>query len=115
MPTYVTGPEVTTFVGIVTPTAEEIAWALACASAVQSAITHRLNGAVIIDPSDAFTELRVAARLAGGEAFKRKEATFGVTGYADMQGQAIRVAKDYVEGIRPIINRYAIGAGVGIG
>jgi len=113
MPTYVTGPEITTFVGAESPDADETAWASACASAVQAAIEHRLNGAVVTDPSPAFDELRVAARIAGGEAYKRKEATFGVTGYADLQGAAIRVAKDYVEGVRPIINRYAMRGGSG--
>lgn len=116
MPVYVTGPEITTFVmGDNTPSADEIAWALACANAVQAGIEWRLHGAVIVDPSNAFSELRVAARLAGAEAYKRKEAIFGVTGFADMQGNAIRVAKDYLEGMRPIINRCAVGAGVGIG
>lgn len=113
MPTYVTGPEITTFVGVLTPDAEEIAWGAACASAVQAGIEARLMGAVIVDPSSAFSELRVAARLAGAEAYKRKEATFGVTGFADLQGNAIRVAKDYLEGIRPIIDRYRIRMGIG--
>lgn len=115
MPTYVTGSQILAFAGVDAPDAAEIEWAGACAAAVQQGIEHRLNGAVIVDPSGAFDELKVAARIAGGEAFKRKEATFGVTGYADLQGAAIRVAKDYLEGVRPIINRYAIAGGVGIG
>lgn len=113
MPTYVTGPEITTHVGIAAPNAAEIEWAAACAAAVQSGIAKRLNGAVIVDPSDAFSELRVAARLAGAEAYKRKEAPFGVTGFSDLQGNAIRVAKDYLEGIRPIIDRYRLRGGIG--
>jgi len=113
MPVYVTGPEITTFVGADAPDANEIAWAVACASAVQAAIESRLNGAVIVDPSLPFDELRVAARLAGAESFKRKEATFGLTGFADLQGAAIRVARDYVEGIRPLIDRYRIVGGIG--
>jgi hypothetical protein len=113
MPTYVTGPELITFAGIDTPTADETAWAAACASAVQSGIEYRLNGAEILDPSAAFTELKVAARLAGAEAYKRKEATFGLTGFADMNQTAIRVAKDYLEGVRPIIDRYRTGPGIG--
>src|SRR5262245_50768077 len=84
-----------------TPSPEEITWADACASAVNSGITVRLNGAVIDNPSDAYDELHLAAIIAGGETFKRKEAPFGLTGYADMEGNAVRLAKDYLEAIRP--------------
>jgi hypothetical protein len=58
-------------------------------------------------------ELDVAAMLAGAEAYKRKEATWGLTGYADLEGNAIRVAKDYLEGIKPIADRYGNGPGIG--
>lgn len=113
MPVYVTGVETTTFAGISAPDADEQAWAAACAAAVQAAIESRLNGAVIADPSLAFDELRVAARIAAAEAFKRKEATFGITGFADLQGAAIRVARDYMDGIRPLVDRYRIVGGIG--
>ena len=110
---YVSGAEVLTFVGADTPDTDETNWATACAAAVESAITQRLNGAVIADPSGAHDELHVAARIAAAEAFKRKEAIFGVTGYADLQGAAIRVARDYMDSVRPIIDRYRIVGGIG--
>jgi hypothetical protein len=116
VPTYVTGAQILTFVGAGTGTAEEQEWSGACAAAVQAAFDKRLTGVTISDPSPAFDELTAAARLAGAEAYKRKEATFGVTGYADLQNAAIRVAKDYIEGVRPIINRHTLrGPAGGIG
>lgn len=110
---YVTAAQVLAFVGASSPSPDETEWATACAAAVESAITERLNGAEIVDPSPALDELAVAARLAAAEAYKRKEATFGVTGYADLQGAAIRVARDYMDGVRPIIDRYRIVGGIG--
>ena len=52
-------------------------------------------------------ELRWAALGAGVESYKRREVTFGLTGYIDLQGAAIRVARDYLEAIAPLIARYA--------
>lgn len=111
---YVTGAQVLAFVGIEgTPSAEDTEWSDACAAAVEAAIISRLGGAVIADPSPALDELSVAARLAAAEAFKRKEATFGVTGYSDLQGAAIRVARDYMDGVYPLVNRWRIIGGIG--
>lgn len=113
---YVTAAQVLAFVGIEgTPSDAETEWATACAAAVESAIVERLGGAEIADPSAALDELSVAARFAAGEAYKRKEATFGVTGYADLQGAAIRVARDYMDGVYPLVNRYRATAAGGIG
>lgn len=109
---YVTGAQVLAFVGIESPSAAETEWSDACAAAVEAAITSRLGGAVIADPSPAFDELSVAARLAAAEAFKRKEATFGITGYSDLQGAAIRVARDYMDGVKPLVDRYRIVGGI---
>lgn len=104
-----TGAQVLSFVGVKTPTADDTTWANAVAAAVLAGITARLNGAV----PTAWEELNVAALLAGAEAFKRREAAFGLTGYADMEGNAIRVARDYLEGMKPIIDRYSNGPGIG--
>lgn len=110
MPLVLTGSEILAFVGVKTPSPEESAWADACASAVLSGITARLNGAILPEPP---SELQVAATLAGAECYKRREATFGLTGYADMEGAAIRVARDYLDGVKPLIDRYGAGPGIG--
>ena len=110
---YVTGAQVLAFVGITSPSADETDWSDACAAAVDAAITSRLNGGIVPDPSPALDEITVAARLAAAEAYKRKEATFGVTGYSDIQGAAIRVARDYMEGVRPLLDRWRIVGGIG--
>jgi hypothetical protein len=105
---YVTGAQVLALVGITAPSGTETAWATACASAVNAAVEIKLQGVVIDNPSPAYDELTVAAQLAGAEAFKRREAVFGVTGYSDIEGAAIRIARDYLAGVAPLIARYSI-------
>lgn len=108
---YPDGAAVLAFVGITSPTDDETAWADAVAKAVEHGISVKLNGPVV-DP-EGQQELEVAAMLACAEAYKRREATFGLTGYADMQGEAIRVARDYLDGVAPLILRYGNGPGIG--
>jgi hypothetical protein len=105
-----TGPDILEFVGVktVTPDSIEERWAEMVAAALVSGLTQRLNGAVIVDGSGAEAELNVALRIGGAEGYKRREATFGLTGYADLEGNAIRVARDYLDGVRPLIERYSV-------
>jgi hypothetical protein len=86
------------------PSPADLEWATACANAVNAGIDFRLEGAVYVDPP---AEVLWCARSAGVESYKRREATFGLTGYVDLQGAAIRVARDYLEAQAPIIARYA--------
>jgi len=58
-------------------------------------------------PEELPAELVWCASMAGVEAYKRREAVFGLTGYVDLAGAAIRVARDYLEAQAPIIARYA--------
>lgn len=88
-----------------TPSQADEDWADACAAAVNAGLDHRLTDAVV-DGTE--PELLWLARMAGVEAYKRREATFGITGYVDLQGAAIRVARDYLEAQGPIIARYAL-------
>jgi hypothetical protein len=50
----------------------------------------------------------VALLIGGAEAYKRQEATFAQAGYADLEGNAIKFSRDYLDSIKPIINRYAV-------
>jgi len=102
--------KVLAYVGVKTPSEAETAWATACANAVNDGVMMRLNGAIIIDPPPA--ELQQAATYAGGEAYKRREAPFGVTSFSDVEG-AVRLARDYLDGVKPIIDRYGNGPGIG--
>jgi hypothetical protein len=91
-------------------------WAELCAQAVSEGLDARLIGAIwpgyLDEPPRLPAELRWGALGAGVESYKRREATFGLTGYVDLQGAAIRVARDYLEAIAPLIARYAT---VGLG
>jgi hypothetical protein len=109
---YVTSASILGFVGIVTPSPAESEWATLVANAVNAGIDTRLNGVVLEDPSPGLDEVKAAAQIAGAEAFKRREATFGLTGYADVEGNAIRIAKDYLSGVAPLIDRHSAGPGI---
>jgi hypothetical protein len=110
---WVTGPAILAHWNVRVPTPEDSEWAALCASAVNAGIDRRLWDAALVnplsDPPDVtlYAELHYAALIAGAEAYKRREAAFGVTGYSDLQGIAIRVARDYLESVSPIIARYA--------
>lgn len=108
---FVTAAEILEYAGVKSPTDSESAWAETVAKAVNDGIIVRLNGASVLNP--AASELHLAAVYAGGEAYKRREAPFGVTGFEDMEGRAIRLARDYLEGAKPIIDRYSAGPGIG--
>jgi hypothetical protein len=113
MTAWVTGAAILQFRGIAAPSAEETTWANACALAVNAGIDQRLNGATVADPSPGHDELAAAALIAGGEAFSRRSTPFGVTNYADLTGVAIRVARDYLDSIGPMIARWSNGPGIG--
>jgi hypothetical protein len=88
------------------PSPDDLEFAQLCADAVNAAVDHVLEGAVYVSPPLP-PEVVWLASMAGIEAYKRREAVFGITGYVDLQGAAIRVARDYIEAQRPILARYA--------
>jgi hypothetical protein len=86
------------------PSPDDLEYAELCAGAVNAGIDDVLIDATV-DGTE--PELLWLASLAGVEAYKRREAVYGITGFVDLQGAAIRVARDYLEAARPILNRYA--------
>lgn len=107
---FVTADEILTYVGVKTPSDPETNWASLCADAVNDGIAVRLNGAVISDPPP--QELHTVAIMAGGEAYKRREVPFGVAAFNEMEG-AVKLARDYLDGVKPQIDRYGNGPGIG--
>ena len=89
------------------PSADDTEWAEACAAAVNAGMDKRLEGAVLIMPPLP-PELIWVAQTAGVESFKRREAVFGITGYVDLQGAAVRISRDYLDGAAPIFARYVV-------
>lgn len=111
---WVTGSAILDHVGNATPTAGDTSWAGACASAVTAGINTRLGSAADPLPAGALDELTGAALVAGTEAYKRREAPWGITGYVDMSGSAMRVARDWLAAIGPQVDRYrAVSDGIG--
>ena len=86
------------------PSPDDQEFAELCADAVNAGLDDALVDAVV-DGTE--PELLWLASMAGVEAYKRREAVFGITGYVDLQGVAVRVARDYLEAQRPILARYA--------
>jgi len=109
---FVTAADVLTYVGVKNASQGETDWATAVAAAVESGITTRLNGAVIADPSGALDELHLAAVYAAGEAYKRREAPFGQTGFSDSESAGM-LARDYLAQVAPQVDRYGNGPGIG--
>ena len=105
MVAWVTADEIRAQAGNLAPDPADT-WAIVCADAVSSGIDARMEGVTVADPAD-FPELQWSALTAGVEAYKRKEAVFGLTGFADLQGAAIRISRDYLEAVAPQIARYA--------
>jgi hypothetical protein len=104
---WVTADEILLQAGVKLPASQpDVDWASACAGAVDAGLNLRLEGWEPFDPLNA--ELHWVAVGAGVESYKRREAVFGVTGYSDLQGVAIRVARDYLDAYAPIIARYTV-------
>jgi len=109
---WVTADAILTQAGAPVPASpDDTQWAGICAAAVDAGLNKKLIGQLIpdgpVDPNAA-PELSWVALGAGVEAYKRREAVFGVTGYSDLQGIAIRVARDYLDAYAPILDRYII-------
>jgi|SRR6187431_2186128 len=105
----VTADDIIAYVGVKTPSQAETDWAVACAAAVEAGIAARLNGAIIVEPN---AELHLAAVMAGGEAFKRREVPFGSTGFSDTE-EAVALTRDYLAAVAPQIDRNGNGPGIG--
>ena len=92
---------------VVTPPAgSEQAWANTCAASVNAAIETRLNGYTVAAASNAEAELTKSALLDGLEAFRSKDARFGILTVGP-DGDPVRVAVDILWSV-PVIARYAI-------
>lgn len=108
---FITGTQILLYVGVKSPNEVETAWAEYVADAINEGIVVRLNGAEITNPPPA--ELITAAIMAAAEAYKRREAPFGGTAFAADDQTAIRLARDYLHAVAPMIDRYGNGPGIG--
>jgi hypothetical protein len=92
------------FVRITSPNQGEQDWALMLSNAINGAIAAYL-GDVALGPT-AQDEIYAAAHRAFGYAWKYREAPFGEAQWLDEQGGAVRLARDWIEPIKPILNRW---------
>lgn len=85
----------------------DLAWAQLVIAAASAGVTTALNRGAdpALEPAGT-VELVLALRIAAAEAYKRREAPFAVLPFADLSGGAVRLARDYLDGVRPIIQRY---------
>jgi hypothetical protein len=106
---WVDGPAVLLYVGALSPIApDDAAYAESCAASVNAAVDTYLDQPEGWTPSERCrAEVCQAARIAAADLYKRREAPFGLTsGYTDMAGVALRVARDPLEGVRPMLDRW---------
>jgi len=92
------------FVRISSPNQGEQDWADMLAPAINSAVVAYL-GDVILDV-DAQVEVDAASHRAFGYGWKYREAPFGEAQWLDEQGGAVRLARDWIEPIKPILDRW---------
>ena len=101
-----TGAEILTAAGKGSPTAEETAWAAACALAVNAAIATLLDGFTVTAGENPDDELARSAILDGVEAFRAKDARMGILSVGP-DGEPMRVSTDILWSI-PVIRRYVM-------
>lgn len=107
-----TGADFLAWAGVKQPTPDDSAWADLAAAAITAAIHDELD---IVDAAalDTAPEIQAAARLAASELYQRRSAPFGSTGYVEPNtGTIVRLARDYIDAIRPILWRYRNVAGL---
>ena len=51
-------------------------------------------------------DLKLAAFAAGRNAYKRRETAFDTAGYADLDGAVVRVARDAIQTVEPMLDRW---------
>lgn len=124
----VTPEELLTWSGVRNPTPVDQEWAeRACAAVIDAVYAYLDRGGLPSDTgftvdrdvldsppnlegstwADDQPELIAAARMAASELYRRRDAPFGSTGYVDpTSGQLFRLARDYLEGVKPVLWRY---------
>jgi hypothetical protein len=104
--TWITGLDILTHTRVSQPTEADTAWAGECARAVNAAIDAYLGVVPDPIPQAMYDEVRGNALTAGGDAYRRRDAPFGMAGYSDVSGISERVARDYINGILPQLDRW---------
>jgi len=92
------------FVRVTNPSQGESDWASMLSVAINTAISAYLGDVALASP--AWAEIDAAAHRAFGYAWKYREAPFGEAQWLDEQGGAVRLARDWIEPIKPILNRW---------
>jgi hypothetical protein len=109
---WTSGTAIIGLVGATSPSAADTAWADRCATAVNAQVDEYLGVDAWAPDPDRDEAIAQLADLAGVEAYKRREAPFGVTGFADLEGAAVRVARDSLEGVKPGLARWRQRTGI---
>jgi hypothetical protein len=89
-----------------------IAWADAVAAAIDAGVLGVLEVDSIAPTDPGYPEILAAAQLGALELYQRRAAPFGVVGFADPMGNAIRLARDWLDAIRPQLRRWHRTGGV---
>jgi hypothetical protein len=103
---WVTGTEILAHVRVTSPTADDAAWADECARGVSHGIDNYLGVQPDPLPVGLYDEVHANALTAGGDAYRKRDTPFGMAGYSDAAGISERVARDYLNGVYPQLDRW---------
>jgi hypothetical protein len=107
---WVTAAQGLVFVRIATPTQGETDWSVLLANAINEGIDGYLGGSIFPTVYETYAEISAAAVRAFGYGWKYREAPFGEAQFAmtasETFGSAVKLAKDWIDPIKPILNRY---------
>jgi hypothetical protein len=95
------------------PTDPDLPWLGQLADAVVDQVRQYLDSPAadpLAEPVPA--PVTVASILALVEAYKRKDATFGITGAWSGDGVALRISRDWLDGVKTALQPYRVKFGV---
>jgi hypothetical protein len=95
------------------PTDPDLPWLGQLADAVVDQVRQYLDSPAV-DPlaEPVPAPVTVASILALVEAYKRKDATFGITGAWSGDGVALRISRDWLDGVKTALQPYRVTFGV---
>ena len=111
---YVTSAQILTQVGKTAPSADDTAWAVLCAAAIEGAIHARLDAGGITPDASGIAELNVSALTDGAALFNSKAAPNGILSMGP-DGEAVRMGADSLRACLPVLRRIHPTALIGIG
>lgn len=96
-----------------TPTDPDLSWLAQLADAVVELIVEYLDaGADVVVGATVRPSITSSAILALVDAYRRKDATFGIVGAWSPDGTAVRISRDWLDGVKAALQPHRAQFGV---